>query len=278
MLGQEYRGTISGAVTDATGGTIAGAKITVTETRTNTRIEAATESTGQYTAPFLLPGDYDISARMDGFKEYVRKGIHVGAGEHPVIDIQLDIGDSMVTVEVKGQGANFPPCNYEIVPPQLDFGSVENNKSVQLSFYIRNPAGNPSDECLVSTLGLAHGTSSSFALVEGELAAAHVRGGEALEVPVRFAPAQDGTYSGAVEFYVSSINKSEGQVSLTGISQKGCLQITPSGVDIGAVEVDCRSPDSTVALVNSCSTDQVVQSIDVQPGLSQEFHIVQKPA
>ena len=38
MSAQEFRGAISGAVTDATGGTIAGAKITVTETRTNTRL------------------------------------------------------------------------------------------------------------------------------------------------------------------------------------------------------------------------------------------------
>jgi hypothetical protein len=72
LSAQEFRGAISGAVTDATGGSIAGANITVTEIRTNTRIEAVTESTGQYTAPFLLPGDYDVSAKMAGFKEYVR--------------------------------------------------------------------------------------------------------------------------------------------------------------------------------------------------------------
>ena len=39
---QEFRGAISGAVTDATGGTVAGAKITVTETNTNTRVETVT--------------------------------------------------------------------------------------------------------------------------------------------------------------------------------------------------------------------------------------------
>ena len=110
MYSQEFRGAISGAVTDATGGTIAGAKITVTETRTNTKIEAVTESTGQYTAPFLLPGDYDIAAKMTGFKEYVRKGVHVGAGEHPVIDIRLEVGDTTLSVEVT---AEVPLVNSE---------------------------------------------------------------------------------------------------------------------------------------------------------------------
>ena len=102
-LAQEFRGAISGAVTDATGGTIAGAKVTVTETHTNTKIEAVTESTGQYTAPFLLPGDYDIAVKMAGFKEYVRKGVHVGAGEHPVIDIRLEVGDATLSVEVTAE-------------------------------------------------------------------------------------------------------------------------------------------------------------------------------
>ena len=103
MLAQEFRGTISGAVTDRSGAVIADAKITVTETHTNTRLQVASESTGQYTAPFLLPGDYDIATVVSGFKEAIRKGIHVGAGDHAVIDIQLDLGDSAQSVSVTAE-------------------------------------------------------------------------------------------------------------------------------------------------------------------------------
>ena len=84
LFAQEYRGTISGAVTDPTGALVAGAKVTVTETQTGTKVAAVSDTGGQYTAPFLLPGDYDISVKMDGFKEAVRKAVHLGAGEHPV--------------------------------------------------------------------------------------------------------------------------------------------------------------------------------------------------
>src|ERR1700755_1747684 len=77
LFSQEFRGVISGAVTDATGASVAGAKITVTETHTNVKTQVVSESTGQYTAPFLLPGDYDITAQMQGFKEFIRKGVHV---------------------------------------------------------------------------------------------------------------------------------------------------------------------------------------------------------
>ena len=99
-FGQEFRGTISGIVTDPTGASIAGAKVTATEVRTGTKTQAVSESTGQYTLPFLAPGRYQINAQMQGFKEYVRKDINLGAGDHPVIDIRLDIGDTSTSVEV----------------------------------------------------------------------------------------------------------------------------------------------------------------------------------
>ena len=60
MFAQEYRGTITGSVVDQTGAMVPGAKVLVTETQTNAKIETVSDSAGQYTAPFLSPGDYDI--------------------------------------------------------------------------------------------------------------------------------------------------------------------------------------------------------------------------
>jgi hypothetical protein len=110
MSAQEYRGTISGAALDPSGAAVAGAKVTVLEIQTNTKTQTVTESTGQYTAPFLLPGDYQITVQMQGFREAVQKGIHLGAGEHPVIDIKLAVGEATQTVEVT---ANAPMINSE---------------------------------------------------------------------------------------------------------------------------------------------------------------------
>ena len=110
MLAQEFRGTITGSVTDATGAQIAGAKVTVTEIHTNTKTQTVSDSSGHYTAPFLLPGDYDIAGASPGFKEALRKGVHVGAGDHSVIDIKLDIGDAAQSIEVT---ADVPLINSE---------------------------------------------------------------------------------------------------------------------------------------------------------------------
>lgn len=109
-LSQELRGTITGVVTDPTGSQIAGAKVTVLETHTNTKVETVTDSAGQYAAPFLLPGDYDISVQFSGFKEFVRKAVHLGAGEHPRIDVSLEVGDASQTVSVT---ADAPLVNSE---------------------------------------------------------------------------------------------------------------------------------------------------------------------
>ena len=74
--------------------------MTVTETQTGTKIPAVSDNSGQYTAPFLLPGEYDIAVQSPGFKAALRKGVHVGAGDHSVIDFKLDVGDVSASVEV----------------------------------------------------------------------------------------------------------------------------------------------------------------------------------
>src|SRR5579872_565714 len=93
-FGQEFRGTLSGVVTDPTGATVAGAKVVATEIRTGVKTPTVSDSTGQYTIPFLPPGQYEIAANMQGFKAFVRKDLALGAGDHPVIDVRLTVGDS----------------------------------------------------------------------------------------------------------------------------------------------------------------------------------------
>ncbi len=85
---QEFRGTISGVVTDPTGAAVAGANVIATETRTNTKTRAVSNAQGQYTVPFLAPGTYDVSAESQGFKKVIHQQIGLGPGDHPVIDIR----------------------------------------------------------------------------------------------------------------------------------------------------------------------------------------------
>jgi hypothetical protein len=107
---QEFRGTISGTVTDPAGAVVPDAKISAVESATGTKLQTASESTGDYTLPFLSPGNYDLTVQATGFKESIRKGIHVAAGAHVVIDIALEVGNTTQSVEVT---ADAPLVNTE---------------------------------------------------------------------------------------------------------------------------------------------------------------------
>ncbi|MHB8753633.1 MAG: carboxypeptidase-like regulatory domain-containing protein, partial [Candidatus Acidiferrales bacterium] len=101
LSAQEFRATVSGVVTDASGAAIPNAKIVATETRTGTKTETVSGATGLYTIPFLLPGDYRVTAQATGFKESVRNGLHLASGEYPVIDIRLEVGEVTQSVQVE---------------------------------------------------------------------------------------------------------------------------------------------------------------------------------
>jgi hypothetical protein len=116
--GQEFRGAISGVVTDAT------AKVTVTENNTATKVETKSDASGHYNVPFLLPGDYDVAVHVDGFKEFLRKGLHLGACETPTIDVKLEVGTTQQTVEITDA---VPMLNTE----NASIGQTITNKEIE---------------------------------------------------------------------------------------------------------------------------------------------------
>lgn len=100
LLAQEFRGTISGTVTDPSGGKVANVKLTATETRTGAVTAAQTDATGNYTIPFLAPGTYTVTAETMGFKKYEHPNVTLGPGDHPVLDIHLELGEVSQSVSV----------------------------------------------------------------------------------------------------------------------------------------------------------------------------------
>src|SRR5437764_1828810 len=92
LLGQEITGAISGVVTDPTGAAVAGVKVTVLNTGTNVAKNVITTSTGSYRAPFLIFGQYRVSAEMTGFKTSVVDNVNLSASEEVRVDLALSVG------------------------------------------------------------------------------------------------------------------------------------------------------------------------------------------
>ncbi len=100
---QEFRATITGRVSDPQNAVIPNVKITATLISTGARSETTSSSEGQYTIPFLAPGQYKIEAEAAGFKKYSRENLQVSAGERIALDIQLAIGEMTETVSITAE-------------------------------------------------------------------------------------------------------------------------------------------------------------------------------
>src|ERR1700737_4230667 len=67
-LAQYDTGSIVGIVHDQSGGVVAGAKVKVTNTKTDRVYEVATDSSGNYEVPGLPAGSYQVEVEKAGFK------------------------------------------------------------------------------------------------------------------------------------------------------------------------------------------------------------------
>src|SRR5436190_1374126 len=74
---QESRATLSGTITDPSGSSVAGAKLSLTNIETGTPSTAESNQAGQYRFLFLNPGKYRMTAELTGFRTYVREGIEL---------------------------------------------------------------------------------------------------------------------------------------------------------------------------------------------------------
>ncbi len=111
---QEFRATISGSVTDSSGAVVPGAAIEVKETSTGTISKTTSDAAGQYVVPFLLPGEYTITAKAAGFQVLERKGITLQAQEHPIINLALQVGGTSQTVTVTAASPLLDQANANI--------------------------------------------------------------------------------------------------------------------------------------------------------------------
>lgn len=102
-LGQEFRSTLSGQVVDPTGAIIPGAKIIITEIDTGARVEMVSGGNGQYTAPFLVPGAYQVVVEAPGFKRTVRDRIQISTNTRVTEDFTLEIGSAKEVVNITAE-------------------------------------------------------------------------------------------------------------------------------------------------------------------------------
>jgi len=115
---------LTGTVKDASGGTVAGAAVTLTNEATNANKTAKTDGDGNYLFPLVDPGTYRLTLEHGGFKKSVQSGITLEVNQNGRLDVTLEVGQTTETIEVSGE------------VPQVDttsavLGKVEDTKRIQ---------------------------------------------------------------------------------------------------------------------------------------------------
>src|SRR5579885_2604070 len=105
LSAQEFRATLSGRVTDASGAAVPGAKVQATAVATGTASSTVSGSDGSYQISFLTPGEYVVTAEKDGFRKAIREGVKLQVSDRAVVDFSLALGAVTETVTVAADAA-----------------------------------------------------------------------------------------------------------------------------------------------------------------------------
>jgi hypothetical protein len=107
MTAQTFLGSVVGTITDTTGASVPGAKVTLTNTGTNEEHGTSTASSGDYQFLNLIPGAYRMAIEKEGFSRLVRENITVAVQGEVRVDGSLNVGAASQTVEVSSEVAQL---------------------------------------------------------------------------------------------------------------------------------------------------------------------------
>ena len=93
--------TLVGTVTDPSGAAVPNVTITITDTDTTATTHFTTNDVGEYVAPHLEIGHYEVRAQGSGFKVVNQHGIVLQNGDRRRVDFQLQMGSAQETVTVE---------------------------------------------------------------------------------------------------------------------------------------------------------------------------------
>jgi hypothetical protein len=97
---QTSRGTVTGTITDPSGGVVGGTSVELAHTAAGVRRRTVTNAAGIYRFEAVDLGTYDIKFTHAGFNSFIATGVDVKANRTAVMDVRLELGSEAVTIEV----------------------------------------------------------------------------------------------------------------------------------------------------------------------------------
>ena len=124
---QTSRGTVSGMVTDPSGGVVAGASVELVNVAIGVRRVTSTNGAGIYRFEAVDLGTYTLKITRSGFDSFTATGLGVEANRTAVIDVRLELGSDASSVQVNAdaetltkdgplRGGNFSTAQVNQLP------------------------------------------------------------------------------------------------------------------------------------------------------------------
>src|SRR4029453_3626006 len=86
---QVEQGTITGTVTDSSGGVMPNARVVITNVQTGVAKETLTNDEGYYRVPYLHPGKYTVTVDQQGFSPPTVSEVNLSVGVWALVNFFL---------------------------------------------------------------------------------------------------------------------------------------------------------------------------------------------
>lgn len=126
LVGQTFRGTILGSVTDPSGAFVAGAAVKVKNTATGLERTTTTSADGSYAVPELPIGAYSVTVSLAGFQTAITSGLEVNVATERRLDVTLSTGKVTEQVEVSGEDLSHIETTSAELGGTLTTATIEN--------------------------------------------------------------------------------------------------------------------------------------------------------
>jgi hypothetical protein len=92
VAAQLYSASLTGVVTDPSGGVVQNASVKLTDIEKGFEYKATTDSAGRYLLRPLPPATYKLTVEVPGFHTYEQAGITLEINQNATVNVTLQVG------------------------------------------------------------------------------------------------------------------------------------------------------------------------------------------
>jgi hypothetical protein len=227
---QQITATLSGTVTDSTGGVVPGAHVVATNTGTNVPFAIDTNASGDYRINLLPVGTYTVKVKAAGFKTFQQTGVVLDLGQSASLNVLLTVGGTEETIDVT---TDVPLVN----TTTSEVGATVHNVEIE-----NLPIVNRNVYDLLSLVPGVQTNSQNFTLGYPQQVVL-INGGVQI------------ANSGSTSYYL------DGGTNMTGLRNTGNVQPNPDAVDQFRVETNNysaeygRFPNGVINVITKSGTN-----------------------